>query len=161
MGLDQDNNFYLISVSILRTSLLDNVWVLEGKLRVSRYQELKGLIPYSPYDLGENGVHPTAKDSYGYHMSKISFLAYFNSCLFTTALEIICAQKDFYITLDIDECSDPELNQCHANAVCNNTEGSHVCRCNSGYQGDGKNCTGENKATPFVSARTYFLIITT
>ena len=42
------------------TCLLDNVWVLEGKLRVSRYQELKELIPYSSYDLGENGVHPTA-----------------------------------------------------------------------------------------------------
>lgn len=44
---------------------------------------------------------------------------------------------------DIDECASPETNICHSNASCNNTEGSFVCRCLDGYQGDGKNCTGK------------------
>ena len=30
--LDQDNNFYLISLSILMTCLLDNVWILQGEV---------------------------------------------------------------------------------------------------------------------------------
>ena len=29
---DQDNNFYLISLSILITFLLDNVWILKGEV---------------------------------------------------------------------------------------------------------------------------------
>lgn len=41
--------------------------------------------------------------------------------------------------LDVDEC---ENNICDANAVCNNTEGSYVCRCNEGYTGNGRICTG-------------------
>ena len=30
--LDQDNNFYLISLSILMTCLLDNLWILWGEV---------------------------------------------------------------------------------------------------------------------------------
>ena len=45
---------------------------------------------------------------------------------------------------DINECAKPEANDCDTNATCNNTEGSYVCRCISGYQGDGKNCKGIN-----------------
>ena len=30
--LDQDNNFYLISLSILMTCLLDNVWIFQGEV---------------------------------------------------------------------------------------------------------------------------------
>ena len=45
---------------------------------------------------------------------------------------------------DVNECSNPETNECDSNAVCTNTEGSYVCRCLSGYQGDGRNCTGKD-----------------
>lgn len=44
--------------------------------------------------------------------------------------------------LDIDECTDKDRNDCDPNALCTNTEGSYVCRCLKGYEGDGRNCTG-------------------
>ena len=44
---------------------------------------------------------------------------------------------------DLDECAIPETNECDLNALCTNTEGSYVCRCLDGYQGDGRNCTGK------------------
>lgn len=47
--------------------------------------------------------------------------------------------------LDVDECANPESNDCDPNALCTNTEGSYVCRCIKGYTGDGKRCTGITK----------------
>ena len=43
---------------------------------------------------------------------------------------------------DIDECGDPSLNDCHANATCTNIDGSFTCACNAGYTGNGTVCTG-------------------
>ena len=40
---------------------------------------------------------------------------------------------------DINECS---TYLSHANATCNNTIGSYMCACYTGYSGDGFNCTG-------------------
>ena len=45
---------------------------------------------------------------------------------------------------DIDECSSGDTNQCDSNAQCNNTDGSYMCGCLSGYQGDGRSCTGKD-----------------
>ena len=45
--------------------------------------------------------------------------------------------------LDSDECASEEVNECDPKALCTNTEGSYVCRCLKGYEGDGRNCTGE------------------
>ena len=44
--------------------------------------------------------------------------------------------------LDINECTNT-TNPCHANATCTNTIGSHFCTSNSGYDGNGTNCTGK------------------
>ena len=44
-------------------------------------------------------------------------------------------------TTDIDECV-ATPGKCHNKAACNNTHGSYVCTCKSGYIGDGRNCTG-------------------
>ena len=47
--------------------------------------------------------------------------------------------------LDTNECL---LNStCHSNATCNNTEGSYVCICNTGYDGDGLTCNGKKSIT--------------
>lgn len=35
---------------------------------------------------------------------------------------------------DVDECSEAELNDCHAEAVCTNMWGSFVCECQLGYK---------------------------
>ena len=36
--------------------------------------------------------------------------------------------------LDINECV--PVSPCHSNGACNNTEGSYICACDSGYSGD-------------------------
>ena len=38
---------------------------------------------------------------------------------------------------DMDECADDGANNCDANSVCTNTDGSFTCACNAGYTGDG------------------------
>lgn len=43
---------------------------------------------------------------------------------------------------DIDECDNAESNDCDSTALCTNTEGSFVCRCLVGYDGDGRTCIG-------------------
>ena len=48
-----------------------------------------------------------------------------------------------YTITDGNECASSETNECDPNALCTNTEGSYVCRCLSGFQGDGRNCTGK------------------
>ena len=48
-----------------------------------------------------------------------------------------------FVSPDIDECCIPEKNECHAMAVCTNTERSYVCRCKNGYRGNGKMCGDE------------------
>jgi hypothetical protein len=45
------------------------------------------------------------------------------------------------ISADIVECFDGN-HTCDANAQCNNTVGSYLCECRSGFMGDGKTCTG-------------------
>ena len=46
------------------------------------------------------------------------------------------------ILIDVDECASSESNDCHPDASCNNTVGSYVCTCLSGFEGNGTFCTG-------------------
>ena len=44
------------------------------------------------------------------------------------------------LSVDIDEC-ELEGDDCHMYATCTDTIGSFECTCNSGFDGDGVNCT--------------------
>ena len=46
----------------------------------------------------------------------------------------------FEPSLDTNECD--VTSPYHANATCNNTEGSYICTCDPGYTGDGDMCNG-------------------
>jgi len=43
---------------------------------------------------------------------------------------------------DIDECA-AGTDMCHQEANCTNTDGNYTCTCNSGYTGDGLECSGK------------------
>ena len=49
----------------------------------------------------------------------------------------------YFNHLDINECQNATLNDCHANANCTNTEASFMCECNVGYTGNGSFCEGK------------------
>ncbi len=57
---------------------------------------------------------------------------------------VIRAKRIRLIFSDIDECA-AGTDNCSANAVCNNLEGGFECECNTGFSGDGVNCTGESQ----------------
>ena len=44
--------------------------------------------------------------------------------------------------LDFDECVSSDTNDCHPDASCNNMDGSFVCTCLPGFEGNGTFCTG-------------------
>ena len=49
--------------------------------------------------------------------------------------------KYIYGFSDIDECKGN--HSCHVNANCTNTNGSYLCECKPGFNGNGQSCTGE------------------
>ena len=49
--------------------------------------------------------------------------------------------KQLSLFADINECS-TNMSKCDENAKCTNTPGSYNCSCNSGYEGNGFNCSG-------------------
>ena len=44
--------------------------------------------------------------------------------------------------LDVDECVDGS-HMCDSNGNCTNTDGSYICDCHVGYNGDGYNCSSK------------------
>ena len=42
--------------------------------------------------------------------------------------------------IELDECSDPSLNDCDVNANCTDIPGSYMCDCVLGYKGNGTSC---------------------
>ena len=63
-----------------------------------------------------------------------------------------------FTSADKNECATSETNQCDSNALCTNTEGSYVCRCINGYQGDGLQCQGTFRKGFGRSERVIFLV---
>ena len=43
--------------------------------------------------------------------------------------------------LDVDECAE-QMDNCHLDANCINTEGDFQCQCKDGFMGSGISCTG-------------------
>ena len=50
--------------------------------------------------------------------------------------------NDNQTCLDINECANSTLHNCHENATCTNIYGSFFCTCLSGFEGNGTKCTG-------------------
>ena len=48
---------------------------------------------------------------------------------------------------DIDEC-ELKTDNCHVNATCADVIGSFDCTCNSGFEGNGVNCTSKKLSLP-------------
>ena len=57
--------------------------------------------------------------------------------------QTILSDASIIILSDIDECS-YEAYVCHSNASCENTVGGYSCKCQEGFSGSGKNCSGKN-----------------
>lgn len=53
----------------------------------------------------------------------------------------------FCFFLDLNECSDPSLNNCHLAAQCENTRGSFECTCSKGWTGNGVKCTNVDECS--------------
>lgn len=47
---------------------------------------------------------------------------------------------DYQNCENIDECLNADLNNCSADATCNDIDGSFECTCNEGFHGDGVDC---------------------
>ena len=53
-----------------------------------------------------------------------------------------------YLFLDVDECN-ASVSVCDVKATCQNTLGSYLCICESGFTGNGKTCIGKMCARAF------------
>ena len=55
-----------------------------------------------------------------------------------------CLSLPCYVSVDVDECSDPSLNSCDlVNGQCINVYGFYTCHCNTGYEGVRGICVGK------------------
>ena len=50
---------------------------------------------------------------------------------------------------EIDECLD---DPCDSNATCTNTDGSYICECNTGFTGNGTDCTSVSLTLSLLTA---------
>lgn len=75
-----------------------------------------------------------------------TFVSKVNSTLYSLLPVIKKRSADgiiFMLIVDVNEC-EKGLHGCHADATCNNTEGSYNCSCKAGLIGNGRNmCIGK------------------
>ena len=64
---------------------------------------------------------------------------------FMKALCDIFYLSNVHLFPDLNECTTGN-HVCHHNASCTNTDGSYTCKCDSGYSGNGHNCSGKTIA---------------
>ena len=58
--------------------------------------------------------------------------------------------------LDVDECAE-QMDNCHLDANCINTEGDFQCQCKDGFMGSGISCTGTKVILLYIVNFTVFL----
>ena len=75
---------------------------------------------------------------------KLCFIIYNYQSNYTTEgppIFKVAIIKYICVFSDIDECKGN--HSCHVNATCTNTNGSYICECRPGFNGNGQECTGE------------------
>lgn len=63
---------------------------------------------------------------------------------------LICPLGVCSVLPDVDECAEA-TDDCHIDAICQNTPKSYKCICKPGYKGEGKQCEGKDSSTPLLS----------
>ena len=58
-------------------------------------------------------------------------------------------KRSLIIVVDVNECGNDTLHNCHDNATCVNTDGSFTCGCKDGFSGDGLICEGKDGMNNF------------
>ena len=89
------------------------------------------------------GVHNILADIES-HWDKLWYLFHSQFIMAPITMHVhvlICVMLKKLYLLDKNECDDLTHN-CHSDAYCINTAGSHVCQCKQGYSGNGITCTG-------------------
>lgn len=61
------------------------------------------------------------------------------------------------VLADVDECAEA-TDDCHIDAICQNTPKSYKCVCKPGYKGEGKQCEGKDSSASLLSLRHSFLL---
>ncbi|KAK3105571.1 hypothetical protein FSP39_000840 [Pinctada imbricata] len=103
---------------------------------------------------GVPDVWPNGRNCYDDNECELGMCPYSANCTNTIG-SFRCTCLEGYIQTgdrtckDIDECSNPSLNDCDPNARCINLDGSYECRCQRGFRGDGKECTSIGLCTCF------------
>ena len=55
-------------------------------------------------------------------------------------MQVIALLFVYLLSTDVNECQ--VLNICSVSGVCVNTDGSYLCSCKQGYEGNGTHCRG-------------------
>lgn len=63
---------------------------------------------------------------------------------------LICPLGVPSVLPDVDECAEA-TDDCHIDAICQNTPKSYKCICKPGYKGEGKQCEGKDRSAPLLS----------
>lgn len=63
---------------------------------------------------------------------------------------LICLLGVPSVLPDVDECAEA-TDDCHIDAICQNTPKSYKCICKPGYKGEGKQCEGKDRSAPLQS----------
>lgn len=71
-------------------------------------------------------------------------------CFVAQVSLLICPLGVPSVLPDVDECAEA-TDDCHIDAICQNTPKSYKCICKPGYKGEGKQCEGKDRSAPLLS----------